>query len=114
MPRWPDEVQARTGATLIVQNLVASTISDRITNYAWLGDAVDESVAVLGNEANLMLGELTRDHAIVMVDSDALVAELGVAQVPDRFHAAGRLVEAQRGEVHRVLRELRIPGFQPA
>ncbi len=27
-----DEVQARTGATLIVQNLVASTISDRITN----------------------------------------------------------------------------------
>lgn len=106
-----DEVQARTGGTLIVQNLIASMVSDRVANYAWLGDAFEESIAVLGNEANLMLGELTRDHAIVMVDSDALAAELGVAQVPDRFHAAGGLVEAQRTEVHRVLKELRVPGF---
>jgi hypothetical protein len=106
-----DEVQARTGGTLIVQNLIASVLSDRVANYAWLGDAFEESIAVLGNEANLMLGELTRDHAIVMIDSDALAAELGVAQVPDRFHAAGGLVEAQRAEVHRVLKALHLPGF---
>lgn len=106
-----DEVQARTGGTLIVQNLIASIIADRVANYAWLGDAFDESIAVRGNEANLMLGDLTRDHAIVMVDSDALAAELGVGEVPDRFHASGALVEAQRAEVHRVLRELRVPGF---
>jgi hypothetical protein len=106
-----DEVRARTAGTLVVQNLVASTITDRVANYSWLGDSVDESVAVRGNEANLMLGELTRDHAIVMIDSDALAAELGVDQVPDRFHASGALVEAQRAEMHRVLRELQVPGF---
>jgi hypothetical protein len=106
-----DEVRSRTGATLVVQNLVASTIADRISNYAWLGDSADESLAVVSNEANLMLGDLTRDHSIVMIDSDALTAELGVDQVPDRFHASGALVEAQRTEVHRVLRELRITGF---
>ncbi len=106
-----DEVQARVGGTLVVQNLIASRVTDRVANYAWLGDAFDECVAVVGNEANLMLGELTRAHAIVMIDSDALAAELGVEQVPDRFHASGALVEAQRAEVHRVLRALRIPGF---
>lgn len=106
-----DEVQARTGGTLIVQNLISSTIADRVSNYAWLGDTVDETLTVRGNEANLMLGDLTRDHAIVMIDSDALAAEQGVAQVPDRFHASGSLVEAQRSEVHRVLRELQVPGF---
>jgi hypothetical protein len=106
-----DEVQARTGGTLVVQNLVASTNTDRVSNYTWLGDAFEGCVAVVGNEANLMLGELTRDNAIVMIDSDALAAEMGVDQVPDRFHASRGLVEAQRAEVHRVLQALRIPGF---
>ncbi len=106
-----DEVKSRTGGVLLVQNLIASTITDRISNYSWVGEAFDESVAVFGNEANLMLGDLTRDHNIVMIDSDAMAAELGVEQVPDRFHASGRLVEAQRAEVHRVLRELQVPGF---
>jgi len=106
-----DEVEKRTGGTLLLQNLVASTITDRVANYAWLGEAFDESVAVIGNEANLMLADLSRDHAIAVIDSDALAADLGVDQVPDRFHASGRLVDAQRSEVHRVLRELRVPGF---
>jgi hypothetical protein len=106
-----DEVHERTGGTLMVQNLVASTITDRVANYAWLGDAFDDCVAVRGTEANLMLTDLTRDHAIVMIDSDALAVEVGVEQVPDRFHATGVLVQAQRDEVHRVLRELRVSGF---
>lgn len=106
-----NEVKARTGAVLLVQNLIASTAADRVSNYAWLGDAFNESVAVLGNEANLMLSDLTRYHNIAMIDSDALAAELGVRQVPDRFHASGELVEAQRCEIHRVLREYKIPGF---
>ena len=106
-----DEVRDRTGAVLLVQNLIASTAADRVSNYAWLGDAFSESVAVLGNEANLMLSDLTRHHNIVMIDSDALAAELGVRQVPDRFHASGALVDAQRCEIHRVLGECKIPGF---
>jgi hypothetical protein len=106
-----DEVKARTGATLLVQNLIASTAADRVSNYSWLGDAYDASVPVLGNEANLMLSDLTRHHNIAMIDSDALAAELGVKHCPDRFHASGDLVEAQRTEFHRVLREYRIPGF---
>jgi hypothetical protein len=105
------EVHARTGAVLIVQNLIASTAQGRVSNYAWLGEAFDESVATLGNEANLMLGELTRSHCVAMIDSDALAAELGVRHCPDRFHGSRELVEAQRAEMHRVLRELSIPGF---
>ena len=106
-----DEVQRRTGAVLLVQNLIASTTADRVSNYAWVGEAFGESVTVFGNEANLMLCDLTRDHSIAMIDSDALAAELGVQHCPDRFHASRQLVEAQRSEVHRVLREYEIPGF---
>ncbi len=105
------EVKARTGAALLVQNLIASTAAERISNYSWLGDAFDASVAVIGNEANLMLSDLTRHHNIAVIDSDALAAELGVKHCPDRFHAARELVEAQRDEMHRVLREFSIPGF---
>lgn len=105
------EVETRVGARLLVQNLVASSWSDRVSNYSWLGDAFQTSVNVLGNEANLMLSDLCRSHPMVAIDSDALAAEFGVNQVPDRFHASRQLVEAQRTEVHRVLRELQIPGF---
>jgi hypothetical protein len=106
-----DEVKRRTGGVLVVQNLIASIVADRVSNYAWLGDAYGDCVSVLGNSANLMLGDLTRSHSIVMVDSDAMASELGVNQCPDRFHASGRLVEAQRAEVHRILRGLQVPGF---
>ena len=106
-----DEMKTRVDTRLLVQNLVASSLGDRVSNYSWLGDTFESSVNVLGNEANLMLSDLARRQAIVMIDSDALAAELGVNQVPDRFHASRELVEAQRSEVHRVLRESRIPGF---
>jgi len=106
-----DEVRARTGGTLLVQNLVASAAADRVSNFAWLGDEFAQSLPVLGNESNLMLHDLTRSHAIAMLDSDALAAELGINQVPDRFHASLELVDAQRSEVHRFLRETGVPGF---
>jgi hypothetical protein len=106
-----DEVTARTGAALLVQNSIASSATDRIANYAWLGDAFSESVAVRSGEANLMLAGLTRHPGVSVVDSDALAAELGVRHCPDRFHASRELVEAQQGEVHRILRERGIPGF---
>jgi hypothetical protein len=106
-----DEVRSRTGARLLVQNLIASDVADRIANYSWLGDAFEQSLAVLGNEANLMLTDLTREHSIAMIDADALAAQLGVRHCPDRFHASRELVEAQRNEVHRILRDCQIPGF---
>jgi hypothetical protein len=106
-----DELKARTGAGLLVQNLIASDVAERVSNYSWLGDAFDKSLGVLGTEANLMLTDLTRQHSIAMIDSDALAAELGVRHCPDRFHASRELVEAQRSEVHRVLREYKVPGF---
>jgi hypothetical protein len=106
-----DEVEERTGALLLVQNLIATTAADRVSNYSWLGEAFEECVPVFRNEANLMLCDLTRGHNIAMIDSDALAAELGVRHCPDSFHASRQLVEAQRSEVHRVLRAYRIPGF---
>jgi hypothetical protein len=106
-----EEVKTRTGALLLVQNLIASNETDRVSNYAWLGEAFDDCVPVFGNEANLMLSDLTRQRGIAMIDSDALAAELGVRHCPDRFHASRELIEAQRNEVHRVLRAHAIPGF---
>jgi len=106
-----DEVAARTGATLLVQNLISSSATDRISNYSWLGDGFGDSVPVYSNEANLMLSGLTRNHRISMIDSDALAAEFGVRHCADRFHASGSLLEAQRAEYHRALRDCRVPGF---
>ncbi|HEY5263474.1 MAG TPA: hypothetical protein VIJ37_00665 [Steroidobacteraceae bacterium] len=106
-----DEVRTRTGGSLIIQNLIASCAVDRVSNYAWLGDAYAESVLVLCNEANLMLSDLTRRPGISMVDSDAMAAELGVKHCPDRFHASRNLIDVQRAEFHRALRENKISGF---
>ncbi len=106
-----DEVSARTGGALLVQNLIASSAADRVPNHAWLGDGHATSLPVQATEANLMLLGLTRHPAVSVVDSDALAAELGVRHCPDRFHAARELLDAQREEVHRVLRDRRVPGF---
>jgi len=105
------EVMARTGAVLLVQNLVASSALNRISNYSWLGEAFDQCLPVISTEANLMLGDLTRSPNVSMIDSDALAVALGVNHCPDGAHASGELLEAQRREIHRILRERRIPGF---
>ena len=105
------EVQARTGAALLVQNLIASSAVNRISNYAWLGESFAESPPVIAAEANLMLCELTRAPNVSMIDSDALAAELGVRLVPDGAHASRELLEAQRREFQRVLRAVGIAGF---
>jgi hypothetical protein len=105
------EVEARTGAVLLVQNLIASSAVNRISNYAWLGPSFSESPPVIAAEANLMLYDLTRARNVSMIDSDALAADLGVRHVPDGTHASRELLEAQRGEFQRVLRAVGIPGF---
>ncbi len=105
------EVQTRTGAVLLVQNVVASSEADRISNYSWLGDAFNDNMSILGTEANMMLYGLTGIANISMIDADALAAELGTKNIPDRTHASRELLEAQRGAVHDVLRARGIPGF---
>jgi hypothetical protein len=106
-----EEIGTRTGAVLLVQNLVASSAINRVANYAWLGDSFGDSSAVVNTEANLMLSALTQAANISVIDSDALAADLGVDLVPDGSHAARELLQAQRQEYHHVLRERQIPGF---
>jgi len=105
------EVDARTGARLLVQNLIASSAVNRISNYSWLGASFRESPQVIAAEANLMLYDLTRARNVSMIDSDALAVDLGVRHVPDGAHASRQLLEAQRREFHHVLRADGIPGF---
>jgi len=105
------EVSARTGKTLLVQNLVVSSALNRISNYAWLGESFSESPTVMATEANLMLSDLTRAPNVSMIDADALAADLGVRHVPDAVHASRVLVDALRVEYQRVLRARGIPGF---
>lgn len=106
-----EELAGRTGAAVLVQNLIASSAADRVANYAWLGDEFASSTSVAATEVNLAAMGLTRHRALSVVDSDALAAELGVHHCPDRFHAGRTLLEAQRAETHRILRSRGIPGF---
>jgi len=106
-----EEVRQRTGAALLVQNLVASSALNRVSNYAWLGESFSESLPVIATEANLMLSDLTRAPNVSVIDSDALAADLGVRHVPDGAHASRELLEAQRREFHHVLRDREVPGF---
>jgi pyruvate/2-oxoacid:ferredoxin oxidoreductase beta subunit len=105
------EVSARTGKVLLVQNLIASSALNRISNYAWLGESFSENPTVMAMEANLMLSDVARAPNVSMIDSDALAADLGVRHVPDGAHASRALVEAQRCEYQRVLRARGIAGF---
>jgi hypothetical protein len=106
-----DEVGGRTGASLLVQNLIASCAADRIPNYAWLGEEATGSNGILANEANLMLAGLARRPSVSMVDADAIAAEMGVRLCPDRVHASREMLDAQREEIHRILRTRNVPGF---
>jgi hypothetical protein len=106
-----EEVSTRTGASLLIQNLIASSAADRISNYSWLGDTFSASVPVIGAEANLMLTDLTRHPNVSVIDSDALAADFGVKHAPDRLHASRELLEAQKSEIHRLLRARAVPGF---
>jgi hypothetical protein len=105
------EVSARTGKALLVQNLIISSALNRISNYSWLGESFSESPTGTATEAKLMLTDLTRAPNVSMIDADALAADLGVRHVPDGAHASRALVEAQRCELHRVLRARGIAGF---
>jgi hypothetical protein len=105
------ELKARTGAVLVVQNLIVTSTADRIPNYSWLGDDFSSTTAVMCAEANAMLADLTRDHDMSLLDSDALAAELGCSHCPDRAHPDRVLVDAQRAELHRILRDRGVPGF---
>ena len=107
------ELKARTGGVLVVQNLISTAPTDRIPNYSWLGDSFSSAVPVMCAEANLMLANLTQDHDLSVLDSDALVAEHGGRHCPDRAHPDRVLLEAQRGELHSILRARKIPGFEP-
>jgi hypothetical protein len=108
-----DELKARTGGVLVVQNLISTAPTDRIPNYAWLGDSFSSAVPVMCAEANLMLSSLTQDYDLSVLDSDALAAEHGGRHCPDRAHPDRVLLDAQRDELHRILRARKIPGFEP-
>ena len=106
-----EELTARTGGLLLVQNLITTSPGDQVPNYSWLGDGFAECPPVTHGAANVMLSGLTRRRNLSMIDNDALAAELGVRLCPDRNHAARPLIEAQRGEIHHILRQSGVPGF---
>jgi hypothetical protein len=105
------ELAARTGGVLVVQNLIATSVADQIFNYAWLGDDFSTAVPVACAEVNAMLWDLTRDHDMSVLDADALAAEHGGRHCADRAHPDRVLLDAERAELHRILRERRVPGF---
>lgn len=106
-----DEISRRTGASVLLQNIIATSPADRISNYGWLGDAFRESAPVACNEMNSMVAGLAKHPSVAVIDADAVAAEVGVRHCPDRNHASRELVEALQSEIHHVLRERHVAGF---
>ena len=107
-----DLVRARTGACLLVLNVVSNSMVDCFS-YAPFEKPLGTTLShIRAQEMNLMLYDLARERDISIVDVDALAVELGGAKhIPDRVHASGPLQEKLRTQMVRSLRDRGIFGF---
>jgi hypothetical protein len=111
-----DALQARTGAHLLVLNMVSSTERDDVYSYAPFDRPLRDALPGLrAREMNLMLYQLARERDISVVDIDALAVELGIGKhAPDGVHQSGRLQRAVRAELVTILRDRGVKGFAGA
>ena len=100
---------------ILVMNSVSSNGDEDIHSYTAfdkpLGDTLD---GIDTQERNLVLQDVARDHDLLIVDTDAIAAELGGQRsIPDGLHQNGIMQAEIRAEVLRILRAEGVPGFSP-
>jgi hypothetical protein len=101
------------GPALMVLNQMSTSSLDQLYFYAPFDRPMSDVLArYRARELNLMLHDLAADHGLVLVDFDAIAAEMGArAHLPDGTHLSGEMEAELRGEILRLLRARGVPGF---
>lgn len=110
-----DALRARGVSEILMLNSVSTLGTEQVQCYASFDKPLGKTLgSVRAREQNAMLHDLARSHGIAIVDSDAIAADLGVAQhIPDRVHASGAVQQATRDEILRILHARGVRGFAP-
>jgi hypothetical protein len=98
---------------IIVANQATTTARDQVHAYAAFDAPLADQVASVRNrDWALLLTDLARDADLMVLDVDAIVAEMGAAaHLPDGTHPSGPLQVALRQETARLLRSAGLRGF---
>lgn len=109
-------IHERTGALVLILNVVSTSASEDVYTYAGFDPPLAETLAsVRSKELNLIVHDVCRNQKAAVVDLDAVVAELGTAEhLPDGIHGSGRLQAAVRAEIVATLQAAGVPGFNSA
>jgi hypothetical protein len=109
-----DALRARSGATVLVLNVMSSSGHEEIVDYSAFDRPLGRTLAsVHAKDMNLMLHDAARDHGLAIVDSDAIAASMGATHLPDGVHGSGAMEAEVRAEIVRILRARGLPGFAP-
>jgi len=110
-----EAVRAQGAATVLALNVMSSSAYETIQSYSSFDRPMGNVLwSVRSKETNLMLHDLARERGIVIVDVDAIAADLGAGtHFPDGIHGSGRMQAEVRAEIVRALRVCGVRGFAP-
>jgi len=109
-----DLIRAQAPTTqILISNMMSTSGIDDVPTYAGFDAPIGETLAsVHSKDMNLMLYDLARERDIVIVDADAIAAELGArSNLHDEVHQSGPMQAELRAEILRILRARSVPGF---
>jgi len=109
-----EALRADGPVTVVVKNLVSTTAQETLHGYASFDAPLSDTVAsVRAQELNLALHDLARSHGVLILDADAVAAELGQRMhVPDGTHHSGPMQAALLEELSRLLVGAGLDGFR--
>jgi hypothetical protein len=107
--RLLDAMRTATGARALVINRMSSSGYEDISNYSSFDAPMSGTLSsIAAKELNLMLHDIAGDRDLVIIDVDAIAADLGGAEhLPDGIHQSGPIQAALRVEILHALEDLR-------
>jgi hypothetical protein len=104
-----DAIDKSTCARVIILNRMSTSGDENISSYAPFDSPLSGTLAnIASKELNLMLHDLAASRNVAIIDVDAIAAEIGGANhLPDGIHQSKALQDVLRGEILRVLDDLR-------
>lgn len=104
-----DALQMTTGARALIINRMSTSGYEDISSYAPFDAPMSDTLSsIAAKELNLMLHDLEDDGRLVIIDVDAIAAELGGAEhLPDGIHQSGPIQAVLRAEILQAVEDLR-------
>jgi hypothetical protein len=106
-------VRERAATEILIMNGMSTSGREDVFNYSPFDRPMGDVLKTHNiKEMNLMLQDLSRECNVLIVDADAIAADLGAGtHLPDGLHASAPLQAEIRQEIIHLLATRGIPGF---